>query len=328
MKAVLVTGATGILGSVVCGLLIKQGKTVRTIARSPASNDARALQQMGVEVLPGDIADMKCVQTATDGMDGVIHSAAIRGIPGVTNEGLLAPNVIGTINVLTAAYDHGGIPVVQVLTGTYFEKDKPLSESSRIDLQFRNGDAYSLTKRLAYTEGFTRVASGQDIRFMLPGGVYGPSNCLDNAMFSPSFNDRIASGIRGTLADQMPMRPAFVLVDDCAHVCIAALEKGAKGEQYIAMGRPEDTDTIANICNRACAMAGVAHRVHEVPRESLDDPAIVAKYGVTMTSLSKNPPPQPFFDSSFTQTRLGCAPTPLDEGLATTIDWMRRHRFI
>ncbi len=60
----------------------------------------------------------------------------------------------------------------------------------------------------------------------------------------------------------------------------------------------------------------------------LDDPAILAKYGPTMTSLGKRNYPKPFFDSSFTEKRLGYVPTPLDQGLAVTIDWMRRNKII
>ena len=329
MKTVLVTGATGLIGANICEQLIKQGDRVRTIARKPMAPDGLALRDLGVEVLPGDITDLACVQKATEGVDGVIHSAALRGLPGATLELSVGPNVVGTINTLTAAYSAGGIPVVQVLTSTYFDMwDKSLTETSPVDMMFRNTDPYSLTKRLAFLEGMQRVTQGQDIRFMLPGGGYGPSPCLENGMFHPSFNSRIAGAIRGGMDPQIPLPVPFVLADDCAWVCIAALEKGAKGERYMAMGRQLDIDTIANTCSRACELAGVAHRVEEVPKARLDDPAILAKYGPTMTSLGKRNYPKPFFDSSFTEKRLGYVPTPLDQGLAVTIDWMRRNKII
>jgi nucleoside-diphosphate-sugar epimerase len=328
MKTVMVTGATGLIGAMICERLIRQGDKVRALARKPDSADAIALKGMGVEIVPGDVSDLADVRKATAGTDGVIHSAALRGLPGATIANSLPPNLIGTMNVLTAAAE-AGLPVVQVLTSTFFAaSDKPLSETSPLDLVCQNVDPYSLTKRWAFAEGFTRVASGQDIRFMLPGAGYGPTPCLENAMFSPSFNDRIAKAIRGELAPQMPMKTPYVLADDCAYVCIAALERGVKGERYIAMGRSGDVDTLANICNHACKIAGVSHRVEEVPRERLDDPDVVAKYGATMTSLGKRRQPDPMFDSSFTEQRLGYVPTPLEDGLKLTIDWMREHRFI
>ena len=238
-------------------------------------------------------------------------------------------NVMGTLNVLSAAACLGGIPVVQVLTTTFFDMwDKTLTEHSTLDLVLRNTDAYTITKRLAYVEGVARVNDGQDIRFMMPGAVFGPSICVEKAMIRPSFNDRIASAIRGEISELIPIPVPYVLADECAYVCIAALEKGAKGEKYIAHGRQEDVGTIAKTCNRACELAGVAHRVHDVPKEKLDDPDIIAKYGATMTTLAKRTYPDPFSDSSFTQKRLGYVPGPLDDGLELTIDWMRRRKII
>ena len=329
MKTVLVTGATGLIGSNICEQLIKRGDKVRVIARKPESPDALALRKLGVEIVAGDITDAKCVQKATEGVAGVVHSAALRGIPGATNENSLGPNTIGTINVLSAAWAAGNVPVVQVLTATYFDGySKPMSESAPLDKRFLNTDPYSTTKRLAYVEGYVRVKEGQDIRFMLPGAGYGTTPCHENGMFHPSFNSRIRLAIKGELNAQMPMPVPYVTAEDCAFVCIAALDKGTAGERYMAYGRLQDADTIANICNLACQIAGVKHRVEEVPKAKLDDPEIVKKYGPTMTTLGKRDYPKPLFDSSFTQKRLGYVPTPLDEGLAVTIEWMRKHRFI
>jgi dihydroflavonol-4-reductase len=329
MKTVLVTGATGLIGSNICEQLIARGDRARTLARTPDGADARALRDLGVEVVKGDITDSACVEKVTAGVDAVIHSAALRGIPGATIEKSIGPNTIGAIQVLTAAWAAGNIPVVQVLTSTFFEGwSEPLTETSPLDKLYRNNDPYSTTKRLAYVEGMLRMREGQDIRFMLPGAGYGTTPCLENGMFHPSFNSRIRFAIRGELDAQMPMKVPFVTGADCAFVCVAALDQGCAGERYIAYGRQQEADTIANICNRACEIAGVSHRIEEVPRSKLDDPAILAKYGQTLPTLAKRPLPDPLFDASFTEKKLGYTPTGLDEGLRRTIDWMRRHEFI
>ena len=329
MKMVLVTGGTGLIGSSICAQLVKQGDKVRTLLRNPQSQDAQKLAATGIEILPGDISDLESVQKATQSADGVIHCAAMLGRPGASLEEGLSSNVVGSINVLTAAVSNGGIPVVQLLTSTFFDMwEKTLTEFSPLDLMFRNTDPYSVTKRLAYVEGVARVGADQDIRFMIPGAAFGPSVCVEKAMIRPSFNDRIASSIGGEMKEQIPLQVPFTFVNDCAYVCVAALERGAKGERYIAMGRQEDMGTISASCNRACELAGVPYRVYDVPRASLDDPAVVKKYGVTMTTLGKRNYPTPFFDTSFTEKRLGYVPTPLDEGLKITIDWMRRHTII
>ena len=79
MKTVLITGATGMIGANICERLIDQGDRVRAIARKPDAPDAIALRAMGVDVVAGDIVDLDSVQQATDGVDGVIHTAALRG---------------------------------------------------------------------------------------------------------------------------------------------------------------------------------------------------------------------------------------------------------
>lgn len=329
MKKVFVTGATGIIGSNICTQLIAKGDKVRTIARSPNSADAKALQKAGVEVLPGDVGELSSVQKAADGMDAVIHSAAMLGRPGATMEEGFPTNVLGTINTLTAAAAVGGIPVVQLITTTFFDMwEKPFTEFSPLDLMCRNTDVYTVTKRLAFVEGLGRVAEGQDIRFMVPGAVYGPSVCVEKAMSANSFNDRMAKSIRGEMGPLLPLPMPFVTAGDCAWVCIAALERGTKGERYLAHGRTEEIDTLANLCNLACRVAGVSNRVTEIPRDQLDSPETIKRFGPTTPGLAKRTYPKPFSDSSFTQKRLGYVPTPHDKGFRETIDWMRTLKVI
>jgi dihydroflavonol-4-reductase len=324
MKTVLVTGATGLIGSNACVQLMARGDRVRTLARNPASADALALAALGVEVVKGDITERGSIAAAMDSIDGVIHSAALRGIPGTTVENSVGPNTLGTINVLSAAWLAGNVPVVQLLTHTFFEAwEHPLSEQSPFDKSYRNTDPYSTTKRLAYAEGMTRVADGQDIRFMIPGGGYGPTPCLDNGLFHPSYNSRILLGIQGALDPQMPRKISPVLGSDCAWVCLAALDRGKAGERYIAFGRQDDGMTIAALCNMACEMAGSNHRVEEVPPERLDDPEVIARYGTTVTGLAKQTYPTPVFDSGHTERALGYVPTPATEGIRQTIAWMK-----
>lgn len=159
---------------------------------------------------------------------------------------------------------------------------------------------------------------------MVPGAVYGPTPCLENGLFHPSYNSRLKRGVEGTLEPQMPRRISPVLVDDCALVCIAALERGKPGHRYLAFGCPEDDVPIAAMCNAACEIARSNHRASEVPVEQLDDPVIVAHYGATVTALARQSYPTPLFNSTQTQAELGCQVTPMIDGLAMTVEWMRK----
>lgn len=328
MQAILVTGATGLLGSNICEALAARGDRVRALVRRADSPDAKALAGAGIEVVPGDIADRSAVMTASEGMNGVIHAAAVLGRPGITFETAFPANVIGTINVLSAAA-LAGIPVVQVLTSTFFDTTAaPLTEHSPFDLGARMQDVYSITKRLAYAEGFTRVAEGQDIRFMCPGAMYGPSLCTDLTVQPNSFNGRLARAIRGDMPPQLPTSVTYVAAQDCADVCIAALDRGTRGERYICHGLPEDRRTIAENCNFACELAGVPHRVSEIPRDQLDSPEVIAQFGPVMPVQAKRANHVHNCDDTYTRERLGCTLTPISVGFPGTIAWMREKGFI
>jgi dihydroflavonol-4-reductase len=329
IKTILVTGATGILGSNVCALLIEKGYGARAIARDMAAADVNSLKDAGVEVVPGDVTDLASMRRATEAVDSVVHCAAMLGRPGSSWDGSWSTNVLGTIHVLTAAAQAGDVPVVQVLTTTFFNQGNgPLTERSPLDVYFHNNDMYSTTKRLAYVEGVARVAEGQDVRFMIPGAIYGPTICVEKGMASSTFNDRIVKAIRGQMPSCLPLPIPWVTAKDCAYVCIAALEKGARGERYIAHGVPGEAGTLAVVLNQVCAMAGSAHRVQEISKNELDSPEIFARFGPTMPMLARKTYFMPMSDSSFTEKRLGYVPTPLAQGFSETLAWMRHMKVL
>lgn len=74
---VLVTGATGLLGSHVAELMRKRGNEVRTLVRP--GEVATWLAELGIEISRGDLADYASLQAAVDGVDLVLHCAAKMG---------------------------------------------------------------------------------------------------------------------------------------------------------------------------------------------------------------------------------------------------------
>ncbi len=98
---VLVTGGGGFLGREVVNQLLARGEHVRSFGRTPQP----ALAARGSEVLEGNLADAGAVARAVAGCDAVIHTAAKAGVWGTWKE-YFEPNVVGTQNVLAAAYRH------------------------------------------------------------------------------------------------------------------------------------------------------------------------------------------------------------------------------
>jgi nucleoside-diphosphate-sugar epimerase len=233
------------------------------------------------------------------------------------------------MNILASAHRLGLTPCVQLLTTTFFDMWKEsLTEHSPLDLNALNIDPYSLSKRFAFLEGDARARAGQDVRFVIPGGCYGPSPALSRAMILPSFDALLVWAIKGDIKEIIDFPIPWSFVDDVAWVSIAAMERGTRGDRYIAQGLSQETSGLSTFLNTALDVAGVKHRIQPVPKDKLDDPAIREKYGDSLTDLGKTSFPEPWFDNSFTQKTLGYKPTPIREGLTVTVDWLRKVKLV
>jgi UDP-glucose 4-epimerase len=106
---ILVTGGCGLIGSATIDLLLRDYKPARIVilddlSRGSLANVAHALNDRRVALVRGDIRDVAAVHRAMDGMDAVIHMAALR-ITACAAEPRTALEVMcdGSFNVLEAA---------------------------------------------------------------------------------------------------------------------------------------------------------------------------------------------------------------------------------
>src|SRR5712671_1297792 len=109
MASYLVTGGAGFIGSHLAEELVRRGQTVR-VADSLVTGKRRNLAHIsGVEFLEGDLADLSFATRAADGMDYVLHQAAIPSVPRSVKDPIASnrANVEATLNVLVAARDAG-----------------------------------------------------------------------------------------------------------------------------------------------------------------------------------------------------------------------------
>jgi len=96
----LVTGATGLLGSHIAEQLRNCGLAVKALCR-PGS-DTAFLTGIGVEIIPGDLADSASIASACDGVDTVYHAAAKVGDWGPW-EDFVQVSIDGTRHILDEA---------------------------------------------------------------------------------------------------------------------------------------------------------------------------------------------------------------------------------
>jgi nucleoside-diphosphate-sugar epimerase len=170
---VLVTGATGFLGTSLVRRLLSRGARVRVLARSPAK--AKSLQDRGVEVVAGDITDRTAVATAAHGATVVYHLAGRLFAPGIPAMEYYRTHVEGTELLLDRCrqepslerFVHCSTTGVLGVTG-----DRPADETAPC----RPTNAYEATKAEAELAVRERSRDGLPAVIARPGLVYGPGD--------------------------------------------------------------------------------------------------------------------------------------------------------
>jgi nucleoside-diphosphate-sugar epimerase len=109
MAQYLVTGGAGFIGSHLSEELVRRGHRVR-VADSLITGKRSNLEHIpGIEFLEGDLADLEVARRAVDGVEYVLHQAAIPSVPRSVKDPITSnrANVDATLNVLVASRDAG-----------------------------------------------------------------------------------------------------------------------------------------------------------------------------------------------------------------------------
>lgn len=162
-QQVLITGATGFLGSALALRLAADGVRVRALAHTPGKG-AR-LRERGVEVTAGDVTDPASMRAAVQGCQIVFHLAVAGGSYAKQH----AVNVAGTQTIVHAAAAAGVERLVYVSSVSAYgynyrggvSEDRVLAPGA---------DPYAITK--AEAEAVVR-AGGIDYAILRPGMIYG-----------------------------------------------------------------------------------------------------------------------------------------------------------
>lgn len=177
MSKVLVTGAGGFIGSHLTELLLKEGLEVKAFVHYNSSGTWGWIDTFpkelknSVEIFAGDIRDPHGVRAAMKDCDAVFHLAALIAIPFSYHspDSYVDTNVKGTLNVLQAARDLGGIRVLITSTSEVYGTAQyvPIDEKH----PFQGQSPYSATKI-----GADRLAEAFYRSFDLPVTIVRPFN--------------------------------------------------------------------------------------------------------------------------------------------------------
>lgn len=300
----LVTGATGYLGSAVVTDLVAAGYDVRATVRDPAR---ASVLPAGVQTVTADLDDADSLVKAMAGCDGVFHLAAAVGH---SPDEARRVNVEGTARVLAAARASAVRRVVYTSSSAaIIEADGLVSERAPNTTALL--DAYSTTKAQAEGRVFAAVADGLDAVIVNSVNVYGPS-----PRGPQSYNGLFAAAARGEVPQIVDAPVGWVLAADVAEGHRLAFERGEAGRRYLLCG---EVAPFPRVLDAFCALVGSPHRVCALPPGS-DLPDGAPLYALRSQVYGKLGPVR--IDDAQARA-LGCAPRGVDEGLAVTAEWMR-----
>ena len=173
MSTYLVTGGAGFIGSHLSAALIARGHTVRVV--DSLVTGFRHNLQPGVEFIEADLADAAAATAAVDGVDYVLHQAAIPSVPRSVKNPVEShrANVDAMLNILVAARDRGVKRVVFAGSSSVYGDQPTLPK--REDMPTKPMTPYALQKLMSeqYGQMFTRLY-GLEVVTTRYFNVFGP----------------------------------------------------------------------------------------------------------------------------------------------------------
>jgi UDP-N-acetylglucosamine/UDP-N-acetyl-alpha-D-glucosaminouronate 4-epimerase len=308
MPSYLVTGGAGFIGSHLSEELVRRGHSVRVADNLSTGKRQNLAHLPDVELVEGDLADMAFAARVVEGMDYVLHQAAIPSVPRSVKDPITSnrANIDGTLNVLVAARDAGVKRLVFAGSSSEYGDTPTLPKTE--DMPSSPLSPYALQKVMGteYCRMFTRLYGFETvvIRYF---NVFGPR--------------------------QDPGSPYSGVISLFA----TALIEGRQPTMYGDGEQTRDFTYVANVVDgvlRACTApkaAGEAINVACGTRISLNELLRVmnAVVGTKVQAIYKEPRAGDVRDSQAditkAKTLLGYTPiVGLEEGLRHTLDWCRR----
>jgi dihydroflavonol-4-reductase len=319
---VLVTGATGFVGSAVARALLSEGRKVAVLVRR--DSDRRNIAGLPVEERIGSLEDEASLRRAVAGCGALFHVAADYRLWVRDPDAMYEANVAGTERLMAAALEQGVERIVYTSSvATLGLGEVPADEATPSTLDDMIGP-YKRSKFLA-EETVRRMVAERG----LPAVIVNPSTPIGPRDVKPTPTGRIIiEAASGRMPAYVDTGLNLVHVDDVAAGHLLAERKGRIGERYILGGENLSLaailGTIARLVGRrapavqlpVAAVWPVAVVAEAVGRSTGREP-FVTRDGLRMARHKM------FFSSAKAGRELGYCCRPAVEGLADAIAWFR-----
>jgi len=326
--AILVTGATGFLGSHVARKLVERGERVRILLRKTSRTSN--IEDIDAERAYGDILDIDSVKEALKGCDTLYHVAGIVSSRKSDYGRMEEINVKGTFNVFSSALEAGVKKAVYTSSVAAIGVDPNggiANEETPFTLE-PMGIQYLNTKYYAEKEALKFYQKGLPLVIVNPSIVIGPGDIY------LSSTALIVWYCKGKFPGYMDGGVNVVDVEDVAEGHILAAEKGRVGERYILGNKNLSIMECFSLLER---VTGIPSPKRKVPYFVALTAGFIRERIIRVSSPSfvlqdvdsaKAGRLYWYFDSSKAVRELGFPQTPVEESLKKTIKWFRDNGYL
>jgi len=273
----LVTGGAGFIGSHLVEALLKKGQTVRVLdnfATGKRANLEGIIARQGIgegdrrlTIIEGDIRDPRTCAAAVDGVDYILHQAALASVPRSIADpvGTTAVNVTGTLNMLWAAKEAKVKRFVFASSSSVYGDTPVLPKVESIPPNPLS--PYAVSKLTG--EHFCRVffrAYGLPTVALRYFNIYGPRQDPESqyAAVIPRFISALKAGKPVTIYGDGKQSRDFTFIEDCVRAnLLACRSRYAVGEAMnIAYG---DRTTINALFTEIARLLKISAKPEYVP---------------------------------------------------------------
>lgn len=314
MDNFLVTGGAGFIGSNLAQALLKKGDSVRVLDDfSTGKRENLDFPDMprdlvaNLEVLEGDVSDLSTCHKAAEGIDFVLHQAAIPSVPRSITLPLESnrANIDGTLNILVAARDAGVKRLIFASSSAVYGDAPGFPREETITPAPLS--PYAVQKMTA--EHYLRVfyeLYGLETVSLRYFNVFGPHQdpTSEYAAVIPRFIKAFITGTQPTVFGDGEQSRDFTYVDNIVYGNLLAIEA---------------PDAPGKVINLACGGQLTLNRILEILRTIT---------GSDTEALYTDPRPgdvrHSWADITLSEQVLHYkTQVPLEDGLARTVDYFR-----
>jgi dihydroflavonol-4-reductase len=326
---VLITGASGFVGSAVLRALDGRGLTLRAMVRSSSPRDN--LAGVDCEVVEGDMRHTADVCHALEGVRWLYHVAADYRLWARDPLDIVRANLEGARTVMEAALSRGVERIVYTSSvATLRAPDQPTPIDETAPLAEGEGIGAYKESKVAAERLVERLVAERG----LPAVIVMPSTPIGPRDIKPTPTGRIVvEAAMGRIPAFVDTGLNLVHVDDVAAGHIMAMEKGRVGERYILGGQDaslrEMLAVIAELTGRKAPTVNL-------PRTPLYPLAWAAEAVAQITGKEpmltrdslKMASHHMFFTSAKAETELGYTARPYQQALADALAWFRAEGYL